>query len=191
MRNSLACAVRFVRAPPVNKLLIPFAIIAGKRSSPALWRLLWRPPSAQQNSDNDAKRNAYGQPLSTTFRPHRKPRNDQRCNTGVRLHGRTPRAFQTQKKAMMSAMCHRKKVRILELFRGHFGPLRTDCTHPTARSSSCEHYGSSRAQRPHSQRLNFSHKGVSTLNIELLNWCFDERYYDSANGRSISPLRDR
>ena len=96
-----------------------------------------------------------------------------------------------RKKAMMGAACHRKKVRILELFRGHFGPLRTDCTHPTARSSSYEHYGSSRAQRPHSQRLNFSHKGVSTLNIELLNWCFDERYYDSANGRSISPLRDR
>ena len=27
-----------------------------------------------------------------------------------------------RKKAMMGAMCHRKKVRILELFRGHFGP---------------------------------------------------------------------
>ena len=79
------------------------------------------PPGAQQISDNDTKRNAYGQPLSATFRPHRKSRSDQRCNIGVRLHGRTPRAFQTQK-AMMGAMCHRKKVRILELFRGHFGP---------------------------------------------------------------------
>ena len=97
MRNYLACAVRFVRAPPVNKLHIPPFGHRRKRSSPALWRLLWHPPAHSKTPTMTQNVTHTVNRFVRLACPRRKPQNDQRRNIGVRLHGRTPRAFQTQK----------------------------------------------------------------------------------------------